>query len=204
MKKKMLFILPLATLCVVGVGASTYQVLAEGEEEPIVEEVPQEEDKESVVDWEAIQKALDEAQAKLNKAMEYEFLGTTLGALIGSAITILMSFVFKKIGYKNIENACEVAKTSQEKVQEVNSTAKEQLGQLEKLSLELKEQKDLNADLLNANEKLLEVIKELKTKNELVEQDLNTLKEIILKMAYSNKELVKSGVASDLHENHDK
>lgn len=204
MKKKLLFILPLATLCVVGVGAtrSAYQVVAE---EVVVEEQPitNEEENTSVIDWEAIEQQLDEAQAKLNKVKEYQVFGTTIGAIIGGLISLLLSAVFKKIGQQNIENACKIAEESKAKLEQSQVDIKETFNNAQIIIGELKKQVQDNERITTILNDTSLVIDELKKKNELAEKELQQLKEILLKIAYSNKDLIKSGVAKELHENFD-
>lgn len=204
MKKKLLFILPLATLCVVGVGAtsSAYQVVAE---EVVVEEQPitNEEENTSVIDWEAIEQQLDEAQAKLNKVKEYQVFGTTIGAIIGGLISLLLSAVFKKIGQQNIENACKIAEESKAKLEQSQVDIKETFNNAQIIIGELKKQVQDNERITTILNDTSSVIDELKKKNELAEKELQQLKEILLKIAYSNKDLIKSGVAKELHENFD-
>ena len=205
MKKKLLFILPLATLCVVGVVAtsSAYQVVAE---EVVVEEeqpITNEEENTSVVDWETIEQQLDEAQAKLNKVKEYQVFGTTIGAIIGGLISLLLSAVFKKIGQQNIENACKIAQESKAKLEQSQVDIKETFNNAQIIIGELKKQVQDNERITTILNDTSLVIDELKKKNELAEKELQQLKEILLKIAYSNKDLIKSGVAKELHENFD-
>ena len=215
MKKKLLFILPLATLCVVGVGASAYQVKAEDEPiiVPIVEEEPEEQEVEelSAEEVSKLQEVLDkvnEEYAKLkkayDKAMQTEFLGITLGTIIGGVITLLMAFVGRSVDNKNLKNACMLVEKNenlQKASKELHEKAQEKLEEYKgQLETALKENTELRENLNFA----IQTVKDVIETNKALAKDLDDVKAIVLKMAYSNKDLVKSGVASDLHENYDK
>lgn len=215
MKKKMFIILPLATLVFCGgVCATNYQVKADmlyetevGEEEPseevvIVEEPVEEQqvEEESKIDWEKIKGDLDKVQSYIDKVKEQQILGTTVGALLGTLVSLLFAYVFKRIGNKNIEDACAVARDSKEKLEMCSGDMKEMLSNAEEMIKEVKKANENNEEMTKLLDYSLKTIKELKEKNECAEREIANLKEVVLKIAYSNKDLIKSGVASELHE----
>lgn len=209
MRKKLLFILPLATLCVVGVGASTYQVKAEEEPEIVEPEVVEEETTEE--DASKIQEVLDNVKKEYeklkeayDKAMQTEFLGMTLGTILGGLITLLFAFVGRKVDNKNLQDACRMVERNEE-LQKASKELHEQAQtKLEEYRVQLENALKENASLREDLETAISSTKNVIETNKMLNQDLDEMRAILLKMAYSNRELVKSGVASELHENYDK
>lgn len=215
MKKKLLFILPLATLCVVGVGASAYQVKAEDEPiiVPIVEEEPEEQEVEELSEEEVskLQEVLDKVNAEYaklkeayDKAMQTEILGVTLGTIIGGVIAMLLGFVGRSVDNKNLKNACMLVEKNenlQKASRELHEQAQAKLEEYkEQLDNALKENTELRENL----EFAIQTTKDIIETNKALVKELDDLKAIVLKMAYSNKDLVKNGVARDLYENYEK
>ena len=203
MKKKALFILPLVALF--GVLAFAFKpvsyspAFAEGDE--VSEIIPSQEDvsaseeasSEEIAKWKEL---YENALKKLNEAKQTEFLGTTVGAIVGIVMSLFLTWLFNKANRESVRslqdfgrNALETGKRFFDKGQECLEEGKECLNKANALMGKVEE-------LLKANEE-----QKVAYEKKLAEEKANHKEEInaLLAIVSSNPDLVASGTAEKLN-----
>ena len=143
--KKLFLLLPVIALFgAVTFGANNNFVMARAEDgtsEVVSEETPSEEESSK---WKEL---YEEAIAKLEKAKQTEFLGTTVGAVVGAVLVLGLSWLSNKLNRENVRSLQDFGrnalKTSKdfydkgkeclEKGQELIETGKEMISSANKL-----------------------------------------------------------------------
>lgn len=203
MKKKALFFLPLLALFGVLAFAikpvSYSPAYAEGNE--VSEVVPSQEGistseeatSEEVTKWKEL---YDQAMKKLEEAKKIEFLGTTLGAVLGAAITLGLAWLSNKLNRNIIHdlqdfgrNALDTGKTFFDKGQECLDKGNECLGKANTLI-------DKVDDYVKASDKQKEAFeKQIAEERAAHKEEINAL----LAIVSNDPGLVASGTAEKIN-----
>lgn len=219
MKKRILLpIIALGALFCVGFGTIEYKaVKAEGEEPEIVEPAPVEEEPSNTEEvaeeqpnyeelYNEARDLYEKALAKYNKISNYQFLGTTVGALLGGLITLGVNWLIGKInrekltkGLDDMRRYSEFIGTNGEKISDFTLKVEQYVADTEKRDEEAQKAKELAIQTINnATAKMDEQMKMVaKQKEEEIKSRLEE-RQFFLEIISHSKEMVSSGKAEEL------
>lgn len=203
MKKRFLLLLPVIALF--GVLAFAFKPVsyspayAEGDETSEV--IPSQEDvsnseetsSEEITKWKEL---YEEAAAKLEKAKQTEFLGTTVGAIVGVVMSLFLTWLYNKVNRDSIRSLQDFGRNALE-------TGKKFFDEGQKCLDQGKDCLDKANYLVNKVEDLLKANEEQKVayEKQLAQEKANHKEEInaLLAIVSNDTDLVASGTAEKLN-----
>ena len=164
---------------------------AETSEEVTSEEAPSAE--EEVSKWKQL---YEEAVKKINEAKQTEFLGTTVGAIVGGLIVFGLSWLSNKLNRENIRSLQEFGRNALDKSKEMNNKGQEYLIKAEKAMDEVIILQDTVKELIKANNVHKEAVEQIiKEERKASQEKIDALLTIISNVP----ELVANGTAEKIY-----
>lgn len=140
-----------------------------------------------------------ELEDKIEELRDRQIFGTTLGAIVGALVGAVISLVPSLLNRSNIKKAIEEVALTKRVVDNNISLAKDIQSKFDITDENYNKVIKYANDLSTALDKTNAVLNTLLEKYEVLEQENNDLKEILLQMASHSKELVANGLAEQLN-----
>ena len=140
-----------------------------------------------------------ELEDKIEELRDRQIFGTTLGAIVGALVGAVISLVPSLLNRSNIKKAIEEVALTKRVVDNNISLAKDIQSKFDITDENYNKVIKYANDLSTALDKTNAVLNTLLEKYEVLEQENNDLKEILLQMTSHSKELVANGLAEQLN-----
>ena len=194
MKKKFLLLLPVIALMGMAIMVKpvnfTIARAEDGVSEVASEEAPNEEETSK---WKQL---YEEAIAKLEKAKQTEFLGTTVGAVVGAVLVLGLSWLSNKLNRENVRSLQDFGRNALKTSKDFYDKGKECLEKGQELV-------ETGKDAINAAKELVEQSKKEveELKNQLADERKARLEErkVFLTYISNDPQLVANGTAEKLN-----